>query len=265
MALFFVLLAIVALILILRYRPVPPPVPERKPPPVVQERPAALIAIVIDDMGYQMKPLEEIAGLGVPLTVAVLPHLKHSQDVAERAHLEGIEVLLHLPMEPKQLSRHDPGRGALYTTMADDQIGQTLAQNLMAVPHIVGVNNHMGSRFTEVEQKMRPVLRLLKRQGLFFLDSRTTPNSVAERLGRELGLAVASRDIFLDNVRTKEYIRARIEELTAIARERGSAIAIGHPYPETIATLKEVIGSLQKEGFKLVRVSELTREKNKRR
>ena len=111
---------------------------------------------------------------------------------------------------------------------------------------------------------MRPVLRLLKRQGLFFLDSRTTPNSVAERLGRELGLAVASRDIFLDNVRTKEYIRARIEELKAIARERGSAIAIGHPYPETIATLKEVIGSLQKEGFKLVRVSELTREKNKR-
>ncbi len=256
-------LALVVAVLIIRQRPTgppqpPSPIPEKKAPPVA-EKPSARIAIVIDDMGYDMKPLEEILKLEAPITIAVLPHLAYSRRIAERAHLEGIEVLLHLPMEPKDTTRHNPGEGALFTTMDEKEIRLKVEENLNAVPYITGVNNHMGSRFTEDEEKMRPVLRVLKERGFFFVDSKTTARSVAERLAKSMGLPVVSRDVFLDNVRDRDQIRAQIEKLKAIAKRRGMAIGIGHPYPETIATLKEVIVELQNDGIELVRASELTR------
>ncbi len=256
-------LALAVALYVLRQRPPEPPQPPaplpEKLPPVVEKKPSARIAIVIDDMGYDMKPLEELLKLKAPITIAVLPHLTYSRKIAERAHLEGIEVLLHLPMEPKNTKRHNPGEGALYTNMDEKEIRLRLEADLDAVPYITGVNNHMGSRFTEDADKMKPVLMVLKEKGLFFVDSKTTGRSVAEGLAKSMGLAVASRDVFLDNERDRDYIRGQIEKLKTIAKKRGEAIGIGHPYPETIATLKEVIVELQNDGIELVRVSELTR------
>ncbi len=256
-------LALVVALHVLRQRPIEPPEPPlpqpEKAPPVVEEKPSARIAIVIDDMGYDMKTLEEILALDAPVTIAVLPHLTHSRRIAERAHLEGMEVLLHLPMEPKDTTAHSPGDGALFTHMDEREIRLMVEADLDSVPHITGVNNHMGSKFTEDTEKMKFVFMVLKERGFFFVDSKTTGRSVAEGLAKKMGLPVASRDVFLDNERDRDYIRGQIEKLKTIAKRRGEAIGIGHPYPETIATLKEVIEELQNDGIELVRVSELTR------
>jgi polysaccharide deacetylase 2 family uncharacterized protein YibQ len=228
-----------------------------EPPEPPRPFPLVKVAIVIDDMGYDMGKLRELLEVDAPITVAVLPHLKLSKEVALEAYANGTEVLLHLPMEPKDIMDNDPGKGALLTGMADEEVLRELIKDLDAVPYLSGVNNHMGSKFTEDEELMRIVLEVIKQRDFYFLDSKTSDRSVAVKVARELGVRTASRTVFLDNMRDEGYIRGQVSELLSIAEKRGKAIAIGHPYPETIAVLKEVVPAFENEGVELVRLSEL--------
>jgi polysaccharide deacetylase 2 family uncharacterized protein YibQ len=215
------------------------------------------VAIVIDDLGHDLRRLRDLLEVDAEITVAVIPHLKYSRDVSREAHLKGWEVLLHLPMEPKDSVRNDPGKGALLTSMRASEVRAQVVEDLGEVPHAAGINNHMGSRFTENETLMRAVLDVVKARGMFFLDSRTTPGSVAGRLLTEMGVKGVERNVFLDNTRSPEYIRGQIRELISIARKNGKAVAIGHPYPETIETLRGSMETLHSEGIEVVRLSEL--------
>lgn len=215
------------------------------------------VAIVIDDMGQDLNKLNQLFQLHEPITIAVMPNLRYSRETADRASNHGLEVLLHLPMEPKDLKDNNPGKGALFTRMTQDEIRNTIEKDLKTVPHAIGVNNHMGSRFTENEASMKTVLLLVKKKDMFFLDSRTTPNSVGEKMAREIGVRNAGRNVFLDNTREDKYIKGQISELISIAKKRGRAIAIGHPYPETIEALSETVSKLNNSGIKVVKLSEL--------
>ena len=256
---------------ITRYVPAPKEPPEAKPPearpPVarvpgrvdgrVDEKRYAKVAIVIDDMGQDMKGLRGLLEVNAPITIAVLPHLKFSREVAREASLKGREVLLHLPMEPKGTDYNNPGEGALLTAMNEEDIRSTIAGDLMEVPGAVGVNNHMGSRFTEDEARMRAVLDVVRKNKLFFLDSRTSSMSVGTRLAKEMGIKNIGRNVFLDNNRDHQYIKAQLKELVAIAKKKGKAVGIGHPYPETIEVLQEMVPELKGQGVTVVKLSEL--------
>lgn len=217
------------------------------------------VAIVIDDMGGDLKALAELLEIDAPITFAVLPRLSHSKDVAEAAYSKGHEVLLHLPMEPKPSAdgQKDPGHGALLTSMSAVDVRSMVEDDFKDVPHASGINNHMGSKFTEDETLMRAVMEVVREKNLFFLDSLTTPASVGSRLAKELGVRGARRDIFLDNTRDGAYIKAQLNGLATAARKRGKAVAIGHPYPETIAALKDALPELKRSGIEVVRLSEI--------
>ena len=215
------------------------------------------VAIVIDDMGQDIKKLNELLQLHEPITVAVIPNLRYSRETAERASNRGLEVLLHIPMEPKDLKNNNPGKGALFTGMTQQDIRKTMEDDFRTVPHAIGVNNHMGSKFTENAALMRTVLLVVKKKDLFFLDSRTTPKSVGGKIAREIGVRNADRNVFLDNTRDGKYIKGQILELIKIARKKGKAIAIGHPYSETIEALKESVPTLNDSGIEVVKLSEM--------
>jgi polysaccharide deacetylase 2 family uncharacterized protein YibQ len=233
-------------------RPTPP-----RPKTLPSTPPSSKIAIVIDDMGSDMRKLRELLELDAPIAVAVLPHLRFSKEVAREAHANGREVLLHLPMEPKDTQNNNPGKGVLTTAMDKEEVVHELTRDMEAVPFLSGVNNHMGSKFMEDEYLMRTVLEVVKMRDVYFLDSKTTDSSVADKVAKELGLRIASRNVFLDNRRDAQYIKGQLKELLAMAGKRGKAIAIGHPYPETIAVLKEVLPGLRNDGVEVVRLSEL--------
>jgi hypothetical protein len=231
--------------------------PVSKPTPVkVVERLGLRGAIIIDDLGARMSRLTSLAELDYKVTISVLPHLRNSTKLAKEAKALGFEVLLHLPMEPAN-SGNRPGKGALYTYMSREDIRRILDDNLADVPDIVGVNNHMGSKFTEDAAAMGVVLEVLAKRDLFFIDSKTSPRSVVGKVAGQYGMRTASRDIFLDNEQDKEYIKRQFDKFIRAVKRRGSAIAIGHPYPETIEVLKESQEELRQAGITVVKVSEL--------
>lgn len=243
--------------------PLPPPfapevigpvVPGEAAPPVKKTYPR--VAIVIDDMGQDMARLRELVALNARITVAVLPNLSHSKQTATEAYDRGLEVILHLPMEPRDLGFNNPGKGALLMAMGPEEIKRKIEEDLLTVPFATGINNHMGSRFTEDEGRMRTVLALVKKKKMYFLDSRTSPHSVAGRLAGELGVRNADRNVFLDNTLDKTYIKGQITELVSIAKKHGSAIAIGHPHPETIEAIRESLEALN-GSVEIVRLSDI--------
>ncbi len=235
--------------------PVPPPVPAH---------PKGRIAIVIDDMGPDLSKLRELFEAGGPITIAIMPNQRHSAETAREAAKRGWDVILHLPMEPKDIVDNDPGEGALLTGMSSEEIDAVLQRDFASVPNVIGVNNHMGSKFTEDEEGMRSVLVALKKRGMFFLDSRTSPDSVGGRVARDLGMRSAERSVFLDNTRDVGYIKGQIRELVSIATRKGAAIGIGHPYPETIEALRQTLPALG-PGIRVVRLSELVNDGRKGR
>lgn len=224
---------------------------------VEKDIPQYRIAIVIDDMGYNMDKARDLLELSIPISFAVLPFLPHSTDVAREANIKGKDVLLHIPMEPKDYPEEDPGEGSLFVSMSDEDILDQLTKDIEAIPHIVGVNNHMGSKFSEDQRKMEIVLKAVKERELFFLDSRTTAESTGYTLAKELGLKTLDRQVFLDNDRDIEHTLNQFEELIRTAKERGSAVAIGHPHPTTISALKEIIDRFEEEDIEVVPVSSL--------
>ena len=218
-----------------------------------------LVAIIIDDLGADPAMMQEFLDLQLNFTAAVLPNVPHARVVAELAHANGREVLLHIPMEPRDYPTADPGEQALMVDLSTTEVQHRLRGHLQTVPWVVGANNHMGSRFTESREGMRGVLHILKDQGLFFVDSRTTADSVAIAEAERMEIAHAERDLFLDNDINEEAIRRQIRKLLEIAREQGSAIGICHPHLETYAALKKEAPGFAAAGVKLVAVSTLLR------
>lgn len=217
------------------------------------------VAIVIDDLGNELGPAERIAGWRDPVAGAVLPGLRFSAASARALSRGGKEVLLHLPMEPAGYPKVRPGPGVILRTQSDPEIVRILEEDLDSVPGAAGVNNHMGSAATADPRVMRTVARVLSGRGLFFLDSRTTDATVAERVAEESWVPAARRRVFLDDVSTEAAVRAQLAELVRRARKEGSAIAIGHPYPATLAVLERDLPGLVKEGVRVVRVTELVK------
>ncbi len=285
---FFALLSIaLAVVLYLKTRPAPPLAPPvsspltrtDRPRPAATPRPArisrpprtspsarialaagpALAAIVIDDLGNELAPAERIAAWKEPVAGAVLPGVAFSADSARALSQGGKEVLLHLPMEPAGYPKVRPGPGVILTSQSEAEITRTLEGDLASVPGAVGVNNHMGSVATADPRVMRVVARVLSERGLFFLDSRTTVQTVAERTAEEASVPAVSRRVFLDDVETEAAVSAQLSELVRRAKAEGAAVAIGHPYPVTLAVLEAELPRLAGKGVRLVRVGELVK------
>ena len=216
------------------------------------------VAIIFDDAGGSLEQLEPVLRLGRPVTVAVLPGLRYSAEVARRASAAGLEVLLHLPIEPDDPTR-PLGPGGVRVAMRDQEIARVVAAGLDQVPGAVGINNHMGSRGTADPRVMRVVLGVARSRGLFFVDSVTSARSVAARVAAEMGVPAASRAVFLDTEDTPEAIGAQLRRLMAVARARGEAVAIGHVTRQTARVLEQMLPEFDREGVALVPVSALVR------
>ena len=233
----------------------PPDAPDTEPVEDGDPHLPGHVALVIDDLGERLEDLEPLIGLGVPVTYAVLPYEKQTPEVVAELQQRRAEMLLHLPMEPR--NGEDPGPGALRVEMDDDQLREGTEAALRAVPGVVGVNNHMGSRLSEDERAMTPILQVLAERGLFFLDSRTSASSLGYRTARSLGLPAAERHVFLDRDPSPEAIRTQFQRLLELSRTRGSAVAIGHPLPGTLQVLTEEVPRAKADGFEFVPVSDL--------
>ena len=194
------------------------------------------ITLIIDDIGHSQTVARRFLNLNIPLTFAVLPHLRYSKSLAHEGHAQGHEILLHQPMEPCRPDC-DPGPGALYVGFEPQKIALILTANIEAVPHVVGVNNHMGSRFTASPHEVDATLRYIKQKGLFFVDSVTTRHTQAFKTARKLQMAAASRNVFIDYQRDQGVILTQLRKLERHAYRHGCAVGIGHPYPETVETL----------------------------
>lgn len=214
------------------------------------------IAIIIDDLGYDESLAREFIDLDLPLTLSILPFTPYTGSIAHRARQGGREVMLHLPMEPRSYPRLNPGDGVLLVSMERDTILKVLDMDLSEIPFVAGVNNHMGSRFTENKEKMMVVLGELKRRGLYFVDSKTSRNSVAFDLAKQIEIRTARRDIFLDNDLSEGSLGVQMDRLLNLARHRGQAIGIGHPHKETLWFLTRLQLILKKEA-EVVPVSRL--------
>jgi polysaccharide deacetylase 2 family uncharacterized protein YibQ len=216
----------------------------------------AFVSIVIDDLGYRPQEDRRAIALPAPVAVAILPHSNHSAALADEAKRAGKEVLLHLPMDPDDDTRAEAGPGRIENHMSAPEIAAMFAYDLQTVPHAVGVNNHMGSRLTQNPVAMNALMRAIRKRGnLFFLDSLTSPNSVAARSALELGVPALRRDVFLDHDRSETAISASLERLDHLLATRGHAVAIGHPYPETLALLERWLPDARARGIQVVPLS----------
>ena len=222
------------------------------PPPPRQR---GKIVLILDDVGFDHQPIAEATRIDPNLNFSVLPNAPHAVEVATLLHRRGFEVLCHLPMEPEQYPRVSPGSGAVLTSMTDDQIARTTLTNVEAVPYARGVNNHMGSRATADRRVMNAVLGALP-EDMYFIDSRTTPDSVAATVAHEMSIRAATRNVFLDDIETDDAVRRQLRDLARESEERGIAIGIGHMYPVTIRVLTDGIPELRRQGFKLIRASQ---------
>lgn len=222
------------------------------------------IAVVIDDLGLSLEATQRLQQMEGPYTLAYLPYAEDLPDQTSRVKRAGHELMVHLPMQPKSLSA-DPGTNALLAKLGQEEFERRIAWNLSRFKGFVGVNNHMGSLLTEDGGKMVRVMMHLKQDGFLFLDSLTSPNSVGMRAARATGVPTIARDIFLDNVQRQDAIEEQLAKAERIARKRGYAIAIGHPYDVTLETLAHWKKTLRTKKLQLVPISQLVAEQEAQR
>ncbi|HME81407.1 MAG TPA: divergent polysaccharide deacetylase family protein [Candidatus Eremiobacteraceae bacterium] len=216
------------------------------------------VAIIIDDCGNNLPKDEQFLPFSVPLTLAILPLTQHGREFAQEAQAAGKPIMLHLPMQPLS-SDYNPGPGAITTSMTDQQIMTQVELDLESLPPVPGGNNHMGSRGTSDPRVMHDVLAVFKSKGLFFIDSETTNASLGAQMAREAGVQTAARDVFLDNDVNEKAIEAQLLATEKVALERGQAIAIGHPFPETAQALSVMIPQMQAAGIEFVAAETLVK------
>lgn len=215
------------------------------------------LAIVIDDLGNDRAQADSLFHLSYPITVSVLPHEASSGEIAEEAHRRGYQVMLHLPMASNAGDKDE--RIELHPGMEGAAVEKTFAAMLDTVPYAAGVNNHEGSLGTADQKLMDELMPLLHERNLFFIDSRTTAATVAESAAHSAGVATARRNVFLDDEQTVPAVRRQFALALRDAREKGSALAIGHPHPTTLEVLNEMLPEAQRAGVQLVFASELAR------
>lgn len=213
------------------------------------------LVLIIDDLGNNLSAGQRALALPADITFAVLPHTPHARTLAEQAHAQGKELMLHAPMS--NLSRMPLGRGALTPDLTEEEFRATLEESLAAVPHIRGVNNHTGSDLTAREQPMKWLMATLGEHQLYFVDSVTTRDSVAGDTAKNAGIPVLRRHVFLDNSNKPADIDNEFRRLLEIAAREGLAVGIGHPYPETLTYLEAVLPRLEALGYRLRYVSEM--------
>src|SRR3954451_20507749 len=239
----------------------------RHPAPVVHTETSVLavqphhrgnIVLILDDVGFDHQPLTTAMAIDPNVNFAVLPNGKRSTEFASTLHARGFELLCHLPMEPEGFPRISPGDGAVLTTMSDAEIATATRTNINAIRFARGVNNHMGSRATADRRVMTDVLGALPK-GMYFIDSKTTGNSIAGALAHTMRVKTASRNVFLDDVQDVAAIRRQLVQLADTASSRGVSVGIGHMYPSTIQVLTEDAPKLRAEGFRFVRASSVVR------
>ncbi len=221
--------------------------------PIPESRPK--LAIIIDDIGYNIPLGERTAELHGDVTLAVLPKTPGAVSIAKQAHANGKEIMLHAPMSND--SNFKLGPGGLTTHMDQATFIDVLADNLKAIPYIRGVNNHMGSELTTKREPMEWLMEELKKRDLYFIDSLTSNDSVALRTARRYGVTSQQRDIFLDNEQDEAAIKSQYDKLLRRAKRNGYAIGIGHPYPETLNVLEKVLPELDQHDIELVSISRL--------
>lgn len=227
--------------------------------PAPAKRRGLRVAIVIDDLGDSLETAKEVLALEPAVTIAVIPFRSASAAVAAAAVAGGREVILHLPLEPARAAAMEGGQGFLRTAMEPAHMENQLERDLRAVPYIVGVNGHMGSRFTSDPRAMRTLLGALRARGLFFLDSKTSSESVAAEIAAELQVPFAERNVFLDHDQAPAAVAKALARAARVAREEGAAIAIGHPHPVTLAALAKWLPEAARQGIEVVPVSALVR------
>ena len=216
-------------------------------------------AIVIDDVGNDLEAARRLLALDYPLTFSVLPYLRYSQIAAQEAHHRGREIMLHLPMEPESAGHLSPGQGAILVGMNAAEVQKAVENDLAAVPYVAGVNNHMGSKATQDAALMADVMKTLADHRLYFIDSRTTPASVALDAARRQGLPAFYRTVFLDDTETVAYTLGQLREFRHIVEQEGVALAIGHPHATTIAALEEFLPEMERADIELVVPSQIVR------
>lgn len=217
-----------------------------------------LVAIIIDDMGDRLHEGQRVRDLPGPVVCALLPHTAHAHRLARECHADGKEVMLHQPMQA--MNGAPTGLGSVTLDMHREQFKAQVEKNLAAIPHVSALNNHMGSLLTQHPGHMAWLMDVLLSQPeeMVFVDSRTTPRTVAEQLAVEAGVPVMRRDVFLDHYPDEESIRYQFRRLIELARRNGSAVAIGHPYPETLNVLEQELPQLvEQHGLRLVSLREL--------
>ncbi|MGA2361469.1 MAG: divergent polysaccharide deacetylase family protein [Candidatus Aminicenantales bacterium] len=239
-------------------KPKAEPTPTLKEPPPAKKRIRGYVALIVDDMGNSLEVLNDILSLKEPITVSVLPYSQYAQETARLAHENGLEVLLHLPLE--SLNNHDAAtdtEGMIMAAMSPNEIVQAFETSLARVPFVDGVNNHMGSKFTADATLMRMLLAPMKDKGLLFVDSRTTAQTVAYDEALGMGIPALKRDVFLDADADRSRIRGRLIELFKTAQKKGKAVGICHPFPETVQVLKSSFRLFEKYNLEAVPVSHL--------
>lgn len=242
------------------YPEAPVPGPGRKTPLTSGGPGSGRLAVIIDDMGTSMHEARALADIGVPLTFAIIPGLRSYRAVAAYAAEQNtIETMIHIPMQPKEWPGRRLEANGLLVSMSDSEIRERLDRFVRDIPGAVGANNHMGSEFTEHDDKMQPVLEVLKGKGLFFIDSVTTSKSAGLRLSRGMGVRSGRRHVFLDNEQNDQYITGQLYQAVRLAKKNGEAIAICHPHQATIRTLASVLPGLERQGIILVPASQLAR------
>ncbi len=220
----------------------PLPAPAHKAPAPFNAKPRHGVAFILDDVGYNLDALRRILALNVPVAISVLPDSPQPGKAAEMAHQAGQMVMLHLPMEPDTAKYRDQMDSSfLRVGMDAGQMRRTFLQNLAQVPYVEGVNNHMGSHLTRLPEAMQPLMRILREEGLFFVDSKTSAHSVAAEAAAAAGLPWAARQIFLDHRQDEAYMQAAWQKALACQAMDHACVMIGHPHPETVDFLERML------------------------
>lgn len=232
--------------------------PLKKPKKILDKEQKGKIAIVVDDWGYSTKNFKLLSEIKSPLTVAVLPFHEFSRRAALFAHRHNFEIIIHMPMEPKENDRLDLEPKTLMIDMDHSTLSSIMKDAFSDIPYAKGMNNHMGSLATEDQEFMIKVFNQLKKKDFYFLDSYVVSNSICEGVAKKVGIKFAKRSIFLDNSSDSDYIKNQLMELARESEKEGYAIGIGHDREVTLEVIKEMMPELEQQGYVFVFASELT-------
>jgi uncharacterized protein len=231
------------------YEIYPPQEPPPKPLAQLHQLPGdhpPVVAIVIDDIGYDRQIASKLLAMDAPLTFSVLPYGPFSREIAAEARSKGHEIMLHLPMEPKEFPAVNPGPGALLNQMTPDEFIGQLKADISRIPGLKGVNNHMGSAISTSPERMRQIFTILKKDDLYYIDSRTTAETVARPSAELLQIPFTERDIFIDHFENQRFIRKQLHNLIKRAKRQGYAVGIAHPHAVTCKVLIDLLPELKK-------------------